>query len=241
VLWETPGRGAPLRPYFEPTDLELEEPGVVDLDLQSGFTYGRRALGNRWVLVDVEVDVGLAPNVELDVDAAFADEALGDGTRQWRGDALWPSMKLGFADLRAGAHAVALGAQLGPRFATINGGAGAGYAALALAGWSWRALHLVLNGGFLVEPGATPTSGRPSGVLIGADLVVDLDARWALTAEIGGAALPWGGPGEAHHTLGLLWSPTPRLAFSVVFLEGIFPNGDRAGVLFGVSPKLAAF
>jgi hypothetical protein len=239
-----PAVAGPLRPFFEPTDLELEEPGVLDIDVQIGGTYGRRAIGNRWVVADVEIDYGLTSSVELGIDAAIGEEDTGAGVRQWRGESLWPSVKLGLLDATPiGAHAFAFGVQGGPRIPTVNGGVGAGYAALALFGWSWRRLHAVLNAGFLIEPGGAISSQRPSGALFGIDLVVDLDdkARFALTSELGGTALASGGPGEAHQTLGLLWSPVRTLSLSLVLLEGLFPNGDRAGVLLGVSPKVAFF
>lgn len=228
-----------LRPYFEPTDLELEEPGVVEIDVQSGGTYGRRAAGNRWILADVEAMVGVRKNLQLELDLAFAEELQPDGSRQWRGDALWPSVKLGLLDLQLGRHALALGAQLGPRVPTVGSGAGLGYAALALFGWAYGRAHVALNAGLLVDPGARVTGDRTIGALLGLDLSLDLDAkgRLSLLAELGGTALASGGPGEAHQTLGVAFKPWSWLQLSVVGLEGVFPNGDRAGLLLGVSPS----
>lgn len=55
-----------IRPLFEPTDLEMEETGVVEVDLQFG---GIRSQGPwRMVVPDFEVDVGLLPSLEVDVD-----------------------------------------------------------------------------------------------------------------------------------------------------------------------------
>ncbi|HET9992365.1 MAG TPA: hypothetical protein VFQ65_27725, partial [Kofleriaceae bacterium] len=44
-------------PQFEPTDLELEDPGTMELDLQVGFVKGTDA--HRLVLPDFEFDLGL--------------------------------------------------------------------------------------------------------------------------------------------------------------------------------------
>jgi len=62
------------RPLFEPTDLEMEEPGVIQVDTQVGPMRGP----SRWktVVPDVEVDIGLLRNFELDLDFAYAIEGL---------------------------------------------------------------------------------------------------------------------------------------------------------------------
>jgi hypothetical protein len=48
-------------PRFEPTDLELESSGTVQLDLQAGPVRGPDA--NRVVAADFEIDVGILPNL----------------------------------------------------------------------------------------------------------------------------------------------------------------------------------
>src|SRR5690242_17343954 len=70
-------RGRP-RPHFEPTDLDLEESGIIELDLQFGPLRGPDAW--RVVLPDFELDLGLTSNVELGLDGAYAVEgAAGHG------------------------------------------------------------------------------------------------------------------------------------------------------------------
>lgn len=235
--------GAPIRPFFEPTDLEFEKRGILDVDVQMGSTYGRGAWGRRWVLMDVELDVGLLDNVELDLDASFMSDLQSDGSRRVTSEALWPSMKLGLADFHSRNHAFAFGTQLGPRIPMFTG-SGVGYVALGLAGWSYARLHVVLNAGFLLDPGLGVTRGRPTGGLFGVDVVVDLTdhGELALTSELGGAALVSGPGSEAHQTVGLAWEPyRDKLQFSVVLLTGLSPTGDRGSLLFGVSPKMALF
>src|SRR5450432_1158248 len=59
-----------VRPLFEPTDLELEDPAVVEVDLQAGLV---RSQGPwRLVVPDLELDVGLLRWLEFDLDAAYA-------------------------------------------------------------------------------------------------------------------------------------------------------------------------
>src|SRR5436305_2681888 len=61
-----------IRPLFEPTDLELEKTGVLDIDLQMGVI---RSQGPwRVVVPDFELDFGILPNLELDIDGAYAIE-----------------------------------------------------------------------------------------------------------------------------------------------------------------------
>src|SRR3989442_1722448 len=55
-----------VRPLFEPTDLELEQPGMLEVDLQFGVIRSRGPA--RVVVPDFEVDVGILPNLELDID-----------------------------------------------------------------------------------------------------------------------------------------------------------------------------
>jgi hypothetical protein len=238
----TSAAAAPIRPFFEPTDLEFEKPGVLDIDVQTGPTYGANAWGHRWILSDVEVDFGILDNVELGLDAAFSSDLQADHSRTIFSEALWPTVKLGLADFHAGDHAFAFGLQLGPRIPMFTG-AGVGYAALGLAGWSIGKVHLVLNGGFVTDPGTTITEGHPTGALMGLDTVINIDddGHFMLTSELGGTVFTTG-RGEAHQTIGLAWEPyTDRLQFSVVFLTGIAANADRGALLFGVSPKMDLF
>ena len=65
----------PIRRLFEPTDLEVEDPGVAEVDLQLGPIRGP----NSWRLVvpDFEVDLGLTREVELEVDGAVLADKPG--------------------------------------------------------------------------------------------------------------------------------------------------------------------
>ncbi len=238
-----PARGArPHRRPFEPTDLELEDSGVAELDWQGGVVRGDGASGNRLVLSDVEFNLGLQENVEFDVDCAFGYDNFGTRSRALVGEPLWTAMKLGLGD----AHdddgpSYAFGVQLGPRLPTIRSGRGVGYETLALAGLMDGRTHLVANLGGLVDPGAQIGSGRPTALLGGLDLDQDLDAQntFSLLAELGGAYYVGPDPDDVHATLGISWSTARWLDLSLVGFAGFLPGGDRLGVFLGASPKVA--
>lgn len=232
----------PTRPRFEPTDLALEDPGVTELDLQVGATRGDGDAGNRLLLPDFELDLGLLPNVELDLDGAFSIDGYDTAARRVSGEPLWTAMKLGLYDSRdgGGAHTVALGLQLGPRIPTI-GARGVGYAALGLVGVGDHRTHLALNFGGIVDPGPQVTEGQSKSVVAGIDLDVDLDARgaWSLVGGLAAGHYLSADPDELASTVGVAWSVTPMLDLSTIVLTGFLPGSDRVAVLFGASPKIA--
>lgn len=230
----------PARPRFEPTDLELEKPGTTELDMQFGALYGDGPGGLRLTFMDFELDLGLLPNVELDVDGAFSVNNAETSAPQLFGESLWTSVKLGFVDRRnkAGTSAVSFGAQLGPRIATV-GGYGAGYEAIALLGLFKNGLHVVLNGGAILDAGPSRGSPRPFSVVGGVDVDLDLDAKntWSLLGELALGYFPTVYPNEFTVTAGFGFSPVKTLAFSLLVLGGFIPGADRVGLLLGVAPK----
>jgi len=104
------------RRHFEPDDLELEDPGTLDIDLQVGPLRGDSDGKNRVLLPDFEVGLGLLPNVQLEIDGTFSLDEF-DGTRRhFTGDPLWLATKLGLFDEQDEAGNVwAIGLELGPR------------------------------------------------------------------------------------------------------------------------------
>lgn len=231
-----------VRPHFEPTDLELEDPGVTELDLQFGATRGNGDSGNRLVLPDFELDLGLLPNVELDLDGAFSLDHYDRADRSASGDPLWPAMKLGLYDSREGPEpdAVAVGVQLGPRIPTI-GARGVGYAALGLVGFTNRGRQFVVNFGGIIDPGEQITRGQSESIVGGLDVSIDLDSKstWSLLGEVSGAHYVSADPDEFITTAGVGVSATPTLDLSLVVLADLLPGGDRFGILLGASPKVA--
>jgi hypothetical protein len=228
-------------PLFEPTDLEMEKTGWLDVDLQVGPMRGPDAW--RLVVPDMEIDLGLWSTVELDLDAAYAIES-NDDTRftldHPAPDNIWIAAKLGLGDWRTegSTHAWGLGLQLGPKVPVARDAHGVGYEALFLFGYTWGESHLVLNLGGRIDPGGQVGAERP----IAAEGGLDLDVESGLpdlsvTGEIGTVLYVSPDPDELHMTAGLKWSPNENLDLSVVGLFGFLPGGDQAGILFGVSPK----
>jgi len=230
--------GAPRRRHFEPDDLELEEPGILDLDLQVGPVLGNSASGNHVLLPDFEIGLGLSRNVELDVSGTFTLDRE-NGQRHVTGDSLWIATKLGLLDMRdAQGNAWAFGIELGPRVPTLDA-AGVGYGALGLLGFTRRGLTLVLNGGSFIDPGASLSEEHPTSLVFGLDLNAELDqqGQWSLQSELGVAHYLSSDPDELAFTVGATYAVNRRLDVSLTALSGFLANTDHAGLLLGVSPQ----
>ncbi len=235
---------APRRPRFEPTDLELEQPGEAELDLQLGPAFGESDGGTRLLLPDFELDLGLLPNLEVDIDGAFSLDHLNEpASRGLGGDALWTSLKLGLYDRHEPGRAFAVGLQLGPRLPVIPGTRGIGYGALALVGFVRGPLHLALNAGGVVDPGDQVFGKRPVSVVVGASVDIDLD-DWdvfSLLLQAGSAIYTSPDPHELSLGAGLAWNVGSKLEVSLLGVAGMLPHTDRATLLLGFSPKVALF
>jgi hypothetical protein len=229
---------AQTRRRFEPTDLELQPPGTIEVDAQVGFTKGETA--ERVVLPDFEVSIGVTESVQLEVDGAYAVEGR-DGAHfsadHSAPDNLWISSKVGLVDLRddATGRAWGIGAQLGPKVPLSPGARGAGYEALVLVGRTLPRTHLVLNLGGFVDPGPVDLRHRATALEGGLDLDLDLDAAgvWSFVAELGGQRFFSGERPQAHATAGITWSATPHLDLSILGLISLLAGGDRAALLLG--------
>jgi hypothetical protein len=232
--------GAVRRLHFEPDDLDLEQPGILDLDFQAGPLHGDSAGKGRLLLPDFEIGLGLTHNVELDVSGAFSIDQNRGEPHQLSSDPLWVAAKLGlFDEIDELGNSWALGVELGPRFPVVDA-AGVGFGALGLLGFTHRRLTLVLNGGALIDPGPTRSAQHPTGIVLGLDLNQDLDAKgvWSVQSEVGTAYYLTSDPHELSFTFGATYSVTPRLDLSLTALGGFLPNTDHAGILLGVSPEL---
>ncbi|HEY2900706.1 MAG TPA: hypothetical protein VGL59_09035 [Polyangia bacterium] len=239
-----------VRPLFEPTDLELEDPAVVELDLQAGTIRGQGPW--RLVIPDFELDVGILRNLELDVDGAYALEAPGPGSFKFENaapDNLWVAAKMGFYDwVDEGASpaeltAWALGAQVGPKLPVAPGSHALGVEGLLLIGHVIRRAHFVLNAGAFLDPNPAPGAARPIGIELGLDFDRDLDAagHFQVTAELSGVRFVSSDPNQLLMTAGLAWSPTPATQISLVGLVGFLEGSDRYGALVGISQKVGFF
>ena len=235
-----------IRPLFEPTDLEMEPTGLLDVDVQLG---GIRSPGPwRVVMPDFELDFGLLPNLEFDLDGAYAIEGPSTGSFSFdhaAPDSLWPSLKLGLFDDHDGLtqRAWALGLQAGPKIPVAPGAHGIGVEGLVLMGYLLGPLHTVLNLGAFADPAPDAGSGRPLGIEAGLDVEVDLDdvSRFSLTGEVSGVRFLSDDPHQLLATAGLKWAASPALDVSVIGLWGFLAGNDRYGALLGISPKFRLF
>jgi len=241
-----PANAHNLRPLFEPTDLEMEPTGVLDIDVQVGAV---RSPGPwRAVMPDFELDLGLLPYLELDLDGAYAIEGRSTGPFSFdhaAPDSLWPSLKLGLYDEHDGVghRAWALGLQVGPKIPVAADAHGIGVEGLLLVGYLLGPLHTVLNLGAFADPAPDAGSGRPLGIEVGLDFELDLDDlnRFSLTGEVSSVRFVSDDPHQLMATAGLKWAVSPWLDLSAVGLWGFLAGSDRYGALLGVSPKFRVF
>jgi hypothetical protein len=203
---------------------------------------------------DFDLDFGLAPNVELGLDGAWAIEGTPD--REYAldhraPDNLWLSSKVGLFDTRdddgSGGHSARVGwaggLQLGPRLPVAPDVRGIGFQALALLGRVTGRVRLVGNAGFLIDPGETPSRSRPTAALLGADASIDLDdgGIFSVDADLSYVAFLSSEKNQLTTTVGLVWAATPWLDLSANALLGFLAGGDRYGAYLGVSPKVPIF
>lgn len=245
-----------VRPMFEPTDMEMDQPGDVEIDLQVGAI--RSAGPWRAVMPDFEIDIGILPNLELDIDGGFAIEGPPEGPFRFdhaSPDNLWLAAKVGLLDRRDGETAAAaeiawaLGIEVGPKLPVAPGTSGAGVEALALLAHHRRRTHLAFNLGAFVDPrvgvgsGGSGAGSRPAGIEVGLDLARDIGPsdRFTVTAELGAVHFLSGDPDQLMATAGLAFAPRDELALSLVGLGGLRGGGDRYGLLLGLSGTLRVF
>ena len=228
------------RRHFEPDDLQLEQPGILDFDFQAGPLHGDSVGKNRFLLPDFEIGLGLTKEVEFDVSGSFSvDENRGD-SQHFTADPLWIASKLGVFDGKDDDGNIwAAGLELGPRLPVLDAG-GIGFGGLGLVGFTHRRLTVVLNAGCLIDPGVSRSAEHPTAIVLGLDLNQDLnaDGSWSLQGELATSYYLSSDPDEIAFTFGATYSVTPRLDVSVTALGGVLPNTDHAGILLGVSPEL---
>ena len=231
------------RPLFEPTDLQLERPGIVDFDFQLGVIRGRGPW--RVVVPDFELNFGFMRNVELDLDGTYALEGTSSSPfAQTHAvpDALWPSIKVGLMDLYDDERprAWAIGFQIGPKLPVARGSSGIGVEGLVLLGVLFEKTHLILNAGALADPHPSPGEARPFGIETGLDIhsSLDKDDTYAFIGELAAVHFFSSDPHQLLTTAGLNYSPTSYLDLSAVALWGWLNGSDRYGLLLGVTPKV---
>lgn len=230
----------PLRPRFEPTDLELEVPGTLEVDVQVGYVDATPT--SRVVLPDFELDLGLTKRFELDLDGEYS-LYLGaiDGSHP---ETLWLSGKVGLFDVVLPSKlTLAGGVQVGPRIAGLRAIGGVGVDGLVLFGLTYGRVQLAGNVGGYWDPTHAQNDGtrkRPRGVQLGGSVDVDLtrDRRWSFHVEVGATVSLAVDPNQLVLAAGIVLAPTRSLEVSLLGLVGLLPGSDRAGALLGAAPKI---
>lgn len=232
-----------VRRHFEPTDLELEAPGVAEIDLEAGFVKSP----GPWRLVapDFELDLGLLPWLELDLDGAYALEGADNqpfSLDHSAPDPLWPSLKAGVFDWadRGDTHTYALGVQAGPKLPPFVPHRGVGFEALILAGVGFHGTALALDVGGFVDPAADVGQHRPVAVEAGADFQKGIDAAktWSVAARVGAVVFTSADPAQLQTAFGVSYAAARWLDLSLTAMLGFLPGGDRYGYTFGFAPHV---
>lgn len=243
MLLATPIPAHATRRFFQPTSLEVEEPGMLELDLQFEFIRGADAY--RLGLPDFELDIGVFQSLEIDLDGAFSLQDSPGETRsfdQVNADNLWLAGKVPIVRLDddTAERSWNLGGalQLGPKFPTAPDTFGVGVEGLALLGLQYGGAEISLNAGGFADP-EVHGGHRPIAFETGIDASYDLDAggTWSLTGSIGAVHFFSDDPDQLTFTAGVAFDPTPWLEVSLMGLAGTLPGGDRYGVVVGFTPS----
>lgn len=227
------------RARFEPDTLELQKPGVFSVDAQVGAIGGEGdrdgdGLGaNRLLLPDFEVELGLLSWLELDVDGAFFLLDPGAEKERMIGDPLWTAARFELLNVgdKVGGETFGIDLGLGPRWPTLHGAPGVGFAALALIGGGTRRLHGVVNLGTQLD------REQPAALLYGLDLglVADKPGKWSVLGQVAGAFVLGHGQHQLLTNVGVSYEISEALELSVLGITGPAYRGDRLGILAGLT------
>ena len=235
-----------VRRHFEPTDLELEDPGTCELDFETGLVRSQDPW--RVAAPDFELDLGLTRWLEVDVDGAYAVEGAPGKPFTFdhaAPDPLWPSVKVGVVDLvdEQATSTYALGAQLGPKLPTFSGGHGVGVEGLLLGGVGLGGTQFSFNLGGFVDPAPARQSPRPVAVEAGITWDQDLNksGSCAISTDLSGVVFASHDPAQLQAAFGPVYTATKWLDLSLTGLVGFLPGSDRYGLLFGFSPHFGVW
>jgi hypothetical protein len=244
LAWASIAQANTVRRMFEPTDLETESPGNVEVDLQMGVIRGRDPYS--FSVPDFEIDLGLTDRLELDLDGAFTlqgEESGKFGVSRVVRDNLWLCLKLALLEFRfdGKTSGFSLGIQAGPKLPVAIDNHGLGLESLILAGYFSQQTHVALNAGFLIDPHGASGAARPSGIEGGITLERQLTfaPQWAWAGQVGGIRFSSGEAALLSITAGCVWSPSDSLDLSATGIAGLVKGSDRYGMLLGIAPKFA--
>lgn len=164
---------------FFPQDLDMENPGHVEMDTRIGFL--RTADGNNLVIPDIQTDWGINRRLEIGLDGQGGLDTAGNWTAQ---DQLWLSAKHLLWDGHRHDQSLALGLQHGIRFAVIPNTWAFGYQAVGLFSVTQNLWQVVLSVGAYVDPPEMETNHRPIGALAGLDATYNLNDDWDIAPSV---------------------------------------------------------
>lgn len=221
------------RSRFRPGDLEIQNVGELELQMELGGVYGDGEDGSRAPLPDFSLGLGLLEWLEVDIDSSYAQTQLGQSTTQYVGEPLWVTGRVelyDFKDKKTGSS-FGIGAQVGPRLPNVNNAKGIGVGAVGLIGGGTKSLSVVLNLGSTVDASQSPS------INFGVDLQYEFELRhkWSLLGEVAGAHF-FGDDVRNQLLLNVGFGAelSDQLELNVLALTGPFFHGDRFGLLAGV-------
>lgn len=221
------------RARFEVGTLEVEKPGALAIDAELGSIYGDGEDGLRLLLPDFELDLGVTEWLELDIDGGFTLLRLKERDQQWVGEPVWSALRFDLysAEQEHTGRTFGIGLQLGPRWPSVRNVAGVGFAGLALVGGGTRSFHAVAN------LGSTIDRGQPPALNYGVSLELELPVgrKWALIGQVAGAHYFGGEHDQLFVNLGVSSELNEALELSLFALGGPAYQGDRFGLLAGMT------
>jgi len=225
------------RARFEPETLELQDPGKLEIDVQMGGLYGDGVDGNRIIVPDLEIDLGLTDWLEIDIDGAFSITQVATPEVGLGGDPLWVSARVEVLNLEdEEGRNFGIGLQLGPRFQTVDNARGVGLGSLLLVGGGTKTLHGVVNLGFFMD------REQATAIAYGAGVEWEFERRhkWSLQGQLAGAHYFGKTNGDTDKDQTFLLAGVGReisetLQLALLALTGPFAKGDRLGLMAAVT------
>ncbi len=237
LLWTAPAEARVFRARFDPDTLELQKPGNLELTFQTGGLYGDGVDGSRYILPDFEADLGLTSWLEVDIDGAFSITNLGGPERGVGGDPLWTSARVELLNLKDERERnFGIGAQVGPRFRTVDNARGVGLGSLLLIGGGTKTLRAVVNLGCFLD------REQAGAIVYGGAIEYDFTRRrkWTAQAQMAGAHYFGKTHGDTDPDQALIMAGagtaiSKELQVSLLGLAGPFSRGDRVGLMASLS------
>lgn len=234
-LWPAPAQARRFfRARFRPTDLQLVDPGTLEVEADLGLIYGDGQSGTRAPAPDFSIGVGVFDWLELNLDSSYSQTLIGTSQAQYTGEPLWLS---GCFDLysvkdQKTGSTFGIGAQAGPRLPNLHNAQGVGFAGVALIGGGTDNFNVVASIGTALDAGQDPA------LVYGIDVEYDFgkDQMWSLQGEIaGGVYFGDSSPDQLLLNVGMGAQVTQRLQFLLMLITGPVYQGDRFGFQAGAT------